>query len=154
MENLPDSMDFRPRKSRTGLWIFAILVIVLLASAVTYLLSDKIANVIEPEMVNQRQITDSNIVETVPTIQEVLNTRDYIKECQRIDSVFLTMPDIILIDILLQHGTSLSNTDIVTIYESNKERYNNVMSGARVQQYKDSLNKYNNTKDTAFVQRE
>lgn len=154
MENLPDSMDFRPRKSRTGLWIFATLVIVLLASAVTYLLSDKIANVIEPEMVNQEQITDSNIVETVPTIQEVLDTRDYIKECQRIDSVFLTMPDIILIDILLQHGTSLSNTDIVTIYESNKERYNNVMSGARVQQYKDSLNKYNNTKDTAFVQRE
>ena len=65
-----------------------------------------------------------------------------------------TMPDVILIDILLQHGTSLSNSNIVTIYESNKERYNNVMSGARVQQYKDSLDKYNNTKDTAFVQRE
>lgn len=146
----------RPNKAHIWAWIVAIVAFAFLASVLTYLFTDKIDNLFKPETVKQKQTVNVDTIDTyaVPTIQEILDTRKHIKEYKRIDSVFLTMPDVILIDILLQHGTSLSNSDIVTIYESNRERYNNVMSGARVQQYKDSLDKYNNTKDTAFVQRE
>lgn len=146
------------KKSHVGVWSLAIAIgAFILASVALCFKTSKLSQLISSNKTNQEQIIEEpNMVETesVPTIQEILDGREHIKECQRIDSVFLTMPDVILIDILLQHGTSLSNSDIVTIYESNRERYNNVMSGARVQQYKDSLDKYNNTKDTAFVQRE
>ena len=73
------------------------------------------------------------------SIAEILQWRENTKELQRIDSVYLNMPDVILIDILLQHGTSLSYADIVYIYESNPETYNLIQSGARAQRYKDSI---------------
>lgn len=69
------------------------------------------------------------------TIKDVLDTRNYLLEAQHIDSVFLHMPEVVLIDILMTHGTSLSNAEIVDIYESYPETYNAVMSGARAQKY-------------------
>ena len=69
------------------------------------------------------------------TIKDVLDTRNYLLEAQHIDSVFLHMPEVVLIDILMTHGTSLSNADIVDIYESYPETYNSVLSGARAQKY-------------------
>ena len=152
MENL------ETKKSHVGVWALAIAIIALILASVAFCLkTSKLSQLISSDKTNQEQIIEEpNMVETesVPTIQEILDGREYIKECQRIDSVFLTMPDVILIDILLQHGTSLSNSDIVTIYESNKERYNNVKSGAMIQQFKDSLYKIKEHKDTIPIQRE
>jgi hypothetical protein len=152
MENL------ETKKSHVGRLSLVIAIASLfLTSMLLYLNRNEVSQLISSNKTNQEQIIEEpNMVETesVPTIQEILDGREYIKECQRIDSVFLTMPDVILIDILLQHGTSLSNSDIVTIYESNKERYNNVKSGAMIQQFKDSLYKIKEHKDTIPIQRE
>ena len=103
-----------------------------------------IANFISPSPDDKEQTEmceDTSFQEPSPTIQEILEFRKITKEGMRIDSVFLTMPDIILIDILMTHGTDLSNGDIVKIYESNKYAYNKVISGANAQHYLDSLNK-------------
>lgn len=72
-------------------------------------------------------------VEPVLTVQDVLQARNDLKESQRVDSVFLSLSDVILVDILMTHGTSLSIADIVNIYESNKSRYKDVQHGAIIQ---------------------
>lgn len=77
--------------------------------------------------------------ESVPTIEEVLQYRDDMKEYERKVKVFYSMPAVVLIDILRTHGTSLQISEIVDIYESNPDTYNLVKSGARSQQYLDSL---------------
>lgn len=87
----------------------------------------------------QKYVVQEDTAIHVTTIQEVLNFREHIRECKRIDSIFLTIPDVVLIDILANHGTHLSNTDIVYIYESNPDTYNAVQSGARSQKYKEQL---------------
>lgn len=71
--------------------------------------------------------------EYVLTVQDVLDFRETLKESARIDSMFLAMPDPILIDILITHGTSLSNKDIVYIYEGNKKHYDDILKGANIQ---------------------
>ena len=148
----------RGRGSAVAWSLVAVLILLgmLVASALTFICHDKVSNLINPEKDNV--CVDTIYTEAVPTIQEVLQFREDTKRYMHIDSVFLTMPDVVLIDILRQHGTSLSNSDIVTIYESNRSTYNKVMSGARSQHYKDSLDKlsntYDNTKDTTFVKRE
>lgn len=71
--------------------------------------------------------------EYVLTVQDVLDFRETLKESARIDSMFLAMPDPILIDILITHGTSLSNKDIVYIYEGNKKHYDDIHKGANIQ---------------------
>ena len=63
--------------------------------------------------------------------------REQMREDRRIDSVFLAMPKVVLIDILMQHGTSLSIKDMIYIYESNTSTYNMILSGARAQKYLD-----------------
>lgn len=151
MENeLQDSPRGRGSAIAWSLATILILLGMLVASALTFICHDK-DNV-------EQVCVDTAYTEVVPTIQEVLQFREDTKRYMHIDSVFLTMPDVVLIDILRQHGTSLSNSDIVTIYESNRSTYNKVMSGARSQHYKDSLDKlsntYDNTKDTTFVKRE
>lgn len=160
MENeLQDSSKGRGSAIAWSLATILILLGMLVASALTFICHDKVSNLINPEKDNVEQVcVDTIYTEAVPTIQEVLQFREDTKRYMHIDSVFLTMPDVVLIDILRQHGTSLSNSDIVTIYESNRSTYNKVMSGARSQHYKDSLDKlsntYDNTKDTTFVKRE
>ena len=160
MENeLPNSSRGRGSAVAWSLAAVLILLGMLVASALTFICHDKVSNLINPEKDNVEQVcVDTVYAEDVPTIQEILQFREDIKHYNHVDSVFLTMPDVVLIDILRQHGTSLSNSDIVTIYESNRSTYNKVMSGARSQHYKDSLDKlsntYDNTRDTAFVKRE
>lgn len=87
----------------------------------------------------QENIVCEDTVYTEPTIQDVLEFRDYARECNRVDSIFLTMPDVVLIDILRNHGTGLSNSEIVYIYENNPDTYNAVQSGARSQKYKEQI---------------
>ena len=69
--------------------------------------------------------------------------REQMREDRRVDSVFLAMPKVVLIDILMQHGTSLSIKDMIYIYESNTSTYNTVLSGAKAQKYLDDSIKTN-----------
>ena len=139
-------------KSSNKVWIWALLFIAILAVAATviYHNREKIPRLFNSEKSTELQKTD--IAEDyVPTIQETLQMREQMKWNQHVDSVFLTMPEVVLTDILINHGTSMSIEDIVTIYESNKNCYNSVLSGARSQQYIDSINEKREERDTISI---
>lgn len=145
MEN---EMNQRPKPLSVIVWIVVTLCLLIGIAAVVYEEHDTIKNYLHGE--NQEVVQDTlhDMEEPVYTIQDYVEIRNQMKEERRIDSVFLAIPDVVLIDILSQHGTDLSITDIVYIYESNSTIYNSVMSGARAQKYlEDSIQKI--PKDTA-----
>lgn len=121
------------RKSPKGFWWLLVAIAVMIATGViVFLCHEPIAKIVTSE--DESVCIDTvKAVEPVLTIQEVLKFREDVREGMRIDSIFLAMPEAILIDILMTHGTSLSNSDIVYIYESNKEHFKDVLKGAVIQ---------------------
>ena len=129
----------RPEPPRRTVWVVVtILALIGMIGAVIYAERKNVANFLNG--VNQEEVQEDPqviIEEPVATIQDILDMREQMREDRRIDSVFLAMPKVVLIDILMQHGTSLSIKDIIYIYESNTSTYNTVLSGARAQKYLD-----------------
>lgn len=129
----------RPKPPRTIVWVVLItLALIGMMGAIIYAERENIANFLND--VNQEEVQEDHqviIEEPVTTIQDILDMREQMREDRRIDSVFLAMSKVVLIDILMQHGTSLSIKDIIYIYESNTSTYNTVLSGARAQKYLD-----------------
>lgn len=137
------------QEKKTNYWAFAILVILvaLIAGTVVYYGKDTIDKKLGIEQPITVQDSASiaiqhELVEQAenPSIVEYLQFREDIREQKRVENVFLSMPTVVIIDILRQHGTSLSVNDIVRIYEDYPDIYNTVQSGARSQQYMDSIN--------------
>lgn len=126
----------RPKPPRIIVWVVLItLALIGMMGAIIYAERENIANFLNG--VNQEEDPQVIIEEPVTTIQDILDMREQMREDRRIDSVFLAMPKVVLIDILMQHGTSLSIKDMIYIYESNISTYNTVLSGARAQKYLD-----------------
>lgn len=129
----------RPKPPRIIVWVVVtILALIGMIGAVIYAERKNVANFLNG--VNQEEVQEDPqviIEEPVTTIQDILDMREQMREDRRIDSVFLAMPKVVLIDILMQHGTSLSIKDMIYIYESNTSTYNTVLSGARAQKYLD-----------------
>lgn len=129
----------RPKPPRIIVWVvLIILALIGMIGAIIYAERENIANFLNG--VNQEEVQEDPqviIEEPVTTIQDILDMREQMREDRRIDSVFLAMPKVVLIDILMQHGTSLSIKDMIYIYESNISTYNTVLSGARAQKYLD-----------------
>ena len=136
MEN---EMMARPKPPRRTVWVVVtILALIGMIGAVIYAERKNVANFLNG--VNQEEVQEDPqviIEEPVTTIQDILDMREQMREDRRVDSVFLAIPKVVLIDILMQHGTSLSIKDIIYIYESNTSTYNTVLSGARAQKYLD-----------------
>lgn len=136
MEN---EMMARPKPPRIIVWVvLTTLALIGMMGAIIYAERENIANFLNG--VNQEEVQEDPqviIEEPVTTIQDILNMREQMREDRRVDSVFLAMPKVVLIDILMQHGTSLSIKDMIYIYESNTSTYNTVLSGARAQKYLD-----------------
>ena len=136
MEN---EMMARPKLPRIIVWVvLTTLALIGMMGAIIYAERENIANFLNG--VNQEEVQEDPqviIEEPVTTIQDILNMREQMREDRRVDSVFLAMPKVVLIDILMQHGTSLSIKDMIYIYESNTSTYNTVLSGARAQKYLD-----------------
>lgn len=136
MEN---EMMARPKPPRIIVWAVLItLALIGMMGAIIYAERENIANFLNS--VNQEEVQEDPqviIEEPVTTIQDILDMREQMREDRRVDSVFLAMPKVVLIDILMQHGTSLSIKDMIYIYESNTSTYNTVLSGARAQKYLD-----------------
>lgn len=132
-------MMARPEPPRRTVWVVVtILALIGMIGAVIYAERKNVANFLNG--VNQEEVQEDPqviIEEPVATIQDILDMREQMREDRRIDSVFLAMPKVVLIDILMQHGTSLSIKDMIYIYESNTSTYNTVLSGARAQKYLD-----------------
>lgn len=128
-----EELDRQPNRGNTIFWsILFALVLAIFVGVSVYFGHDRIAKSINPEKENVSQEPQTE-VEPVLTVQDVLQARNDLKESQRVDSVFLSLSDVILVDILMTHGTSLSNSDIVYIYESNKEHFKDVLKGAVIQ---------------------
>lgn len=136
MEN---EMMARPKPPRIIVWVVLIaLALIGIMGAIIYAERENIANFLNG--VNQEEVQEDPqviIEEPVTTIQDILDMREQMREDRRVDSVFLAMPKVVLIDILMQHGTSLSIKDMIYIYETNTSTYNTVLSGARAQKYLD-----------------
>lgn len=132
-------MMARPKPPRITVWVVLItLVLIGMMGAIIYAERENIANFLNG--VNQEEVQEDPqviIEEPVTTIQDILDMREQMREDRRVDSVFLAMPKVVLIDILMQHGTSLSIKDMIYIYETNTSTYNTVLSGARAQKYLD-----------------
>lgn len=130
-------------------WAVAILVIIvaLIAGAVAYFNVETIDKLTGFKPVEEQK-TDSTALEIQqelveeaenPSIEEYLQYKYDLIEQQRKEKAFIKMPDVIIVDILRTHGTAISPWDIVDIYENYPETYNSVTSGARSQQYLDSI---------------
>lgn len=133
MEGDNQYLGKREKPSNKLVWWFLLTIaLIVTVGVVMYHNHDNIAKLIIPEKECVAQDTAIAVI-PVLTIQEILDFRKEIKEGQRVDSMFLAMPDVVLIDILMTHGTSLSNSDIVYIYESNKSRYKDILKGAIIQ---------------------
>lgn len=98
---------------------------------------DALAN---DDIVVEEQIEEFDSTENW-SIEDYLLFRQEVKETNRVDSIFLTMPNEALIAILTNHGTDLSNHEIVYIYESNKLAYDHINLGKEMSNYLDSLYK-------------
>ena len=130
-------------------WIYGLILTVIVAvitALVTYNNVDKIDRLIGYEQTYKSQ---DSIVKNYPetgvfTVQDYLKFRNGIKEDKRKDSIFLTMPEVILVNILENIGTDLTSHEIVDIYERYKDTYDKVLSGANsqitIETIKDSLN--------------
>lgn len=132
MEN---NLMARPKPPRRTVWVVVtILALIGMIGAVIYAERKNVVNFLNG--VNQEEVQEDPqviIEEPITTILDILDMREQMREDRRVDSVFLAMPKVVLIDILMQHGTSLSIKDMVYIYESNPSTYNTVLSGARAQ---------------------
>lgn len=133
-------MEGKNQQTHWIFWVMAVIAACLATGLVVYNNTDKIDQFYGyKQPIESQTTTVENTVTEEQSIAEILQWRDYLKEQKRVDSVYLTIPDVVLIDILIQHGTSISGQDIVYIYEAYPEIYNLIKSGARAQRYADSL---------------
>lgn len=131
-------------------WIYGLILTVIVAvitAFITYNNTDKIDRLVGFEQPNKSQnndIVDYYLVEDEYTIQDYLDLRNGMIEDKRKDSIFLSMPEVILVNILENIGTDLTSHEIVDIYERYKDTYDKVLSGANsqitIETIKDSLN--------------
>ena len=145
------------RKPSMNGWAFAILVIsvALIAGTIAYFNVETIDKMTGFRPVEEQKVDSAAIAiqhelieETEnPSIEEYLQFKYDLIEQQRKEIVFKSMPDVVIIDILREHGTAISPSDIVDIYENYPEIYNATKSGARSQQYLDSISKNNKEPD-------
>lgn len=98
----------------------------------------------------QQEIEEQTNAEN-PSIVEYLQYRDKLKEDKRKEAVFLNMPEVVIVDILRDISTDLSIYELVEIYENYPTIYNSVQSGAKSQQYLDSINSIKDKIDSIII---
>lgn len=59
----------------------------------------------------------------IPSLEDCLNKREELRYALWVDSVYLAMPEDVLIQILVNRGTQVSVNEIVKEYVKNKEQY-------------------------------
>lgn len=59
----------------------------------------------------------------IPSVEDCLNRREELRYALWVDSVYLAMPEDVLIQILVNRGTQVSVNEIVKEYVKNKEQY-------------------------------
>lgn len=59
----------------------------------------------------------------IPSVEDCLNKREELRYALWVDSVYLAMPEDVLIQILVNRGTQVSVNEIVKEYVKNEEQY-------------------------------
>lgn len=77
----------------------------------------------EVENVEHPIVDDSYFDIYTPSIEDILQEREGLRYSRMVDSVYLTIPDEILIRILMNKGTNASHITIVEEYLTKKEDY-------------------------------
>ena len=77
----------------------------------------------EVDNVEHTIVDDSYFDIYTPSIEDILQEREGLRYSRMVDSVYLTIPDEILIRILMNKGTNASNITIVEEYLTKKEDY-------------------------------
>ena len=109
--------------------------------------------------INEPPTTDSieQTVNWVPTVHDVLEERNDWKYQNFIDSVYLCMPEQVLVQMLVSKGTMISPQEIVEDYLSNKQFYHDtILKSMNIQKqyipdslpHKDKPDKQLNKSDT------
>ena len=79
--------------------------------------------------INEPPVTDSieQTVNYVPTVYDILEEREEWKYQNFIDSVYLCIPEQVLVQMLVSKGTTISPQEIVEDYLSNKQFYHDTI---------------------------
>lgn len=93
---------------------------------------EKFTNYFWPEEQPVVATTDSNTVEEVVTIDDVVSLRREIIENRKVDSIYLSMSDIELTAILMKIGTKATVKEIVDAYQRLKPQLKDVLLGADI----------------------
>lgn len=141
-------MENQEQQKKSHNWIWWLIAIIAACTITGFLVHnneskiDKFFSCVNNKELQEQETmhNDSVYAEDIEyTISDILEFRRHIRECNRIDSVYMNMPEVVLIDILMNYGTEMDPAEIVYIYESNPDTYNAVQSGARAQKYKEQF---------------
>lgn len=114
---------------RAKLWLFLVVsVIAIFLAAAMFAGCNK-----NPEKSAEVVEIDSLEQEVIPTVQEVLQRRNDMLHLYYVDSVYMYMPEPILINILVNKGTLLSQDEIVAEYMTQYEYYSNLIKQVTIQ---------------------
>lgn len=76
---------------------------------------------------------EQSIEEYLPTVYDILQEREDMRYMRMIDSVYLTIPEPILVNMLFSKGTTMSILEIVEDYLRNKSYYHDtILSTIRI----------------------
>lgn len=114
-------------KVRFG-FITALLIAVLIA--MFFLHWKDIKHAVSHETTSEVQISDSSEPLMELSVEEYLTIREDLRLAYTEDSIFRNMPEQILTYILVQKGTNLSVSEIVTEYLNNQELYDKKIKSA------------------------
>ncbi|MBR5795676.1 MAG: hypothetical protein IKY26_05990 [Erysipelotrichaceae bacterium] len=81
----------------------------------------------KPVVENLEKDTTEQFIPYVPTVYDVLQEREDWKYQNFIDSVYLSMPEQIITQMLVTKGTTISHTEIVEDYLKNKQFYHDTI---------------------------
>lgn len=103
---------------RTFIYFVILMVCAVLLGSCSHMAQRHIDESIETDSIEQEYYH-------VPTVYDVLQAREDWKYQNFIDSVYLNMPEQIIIQMLVTKGTTISEQEIVEDYIKNKQFYHN-----------------------------
>ena len=120
------------KKSKWPIALFWVIVTLGVIGSVGFIFKDKIADRFFGEKSVEVVIDSVSIVETPPTIDEVVQLRRDVIESKKIDSIYFAMSDVELTAILMKIGTNGTTSDIVAAYKKLQPQLKDVLLGADI----------------------
>lgn len=120
------------KKSKWPIVLFWIVFAIAVIGSVGFVFKDEIKNRFFSEKTEEIVIDSVSVIETPPTIDEVVQLRRDIIESKKIDSIYFAMSDIELTAILMKVGTNSTISEIVDAYKKLQPQLKDVLLGADI----------------------